>query len=182
MPALDPGFGLLIVAATAVLLVTASLQKWRDMARFTAVLRAYRLLPEALAVYVARLVPMLELIIGLLILLPAARRAAALGGAALLLIYASAIAVNLLRGRRDLDCGCGGPGERRRIAPWMVVRNGVLACALGGAAAPWVPRVLVWTDMLTVVAGVVTLALLYVAMERLLTQAAPFAAPLGGES
>ena len=56
---------------------------------------------------------------------------------ALLLTYAIAIAINLARGRRDLDCGCAGPNERRPIAAWMVWRNVGIAILLAAVLLPW---------------------------------------------
>ena len=40
---------------------------------------------------------------------------AAAAAALLLALYAGAIGVNLARGRRDIDCGCGGPASRQPI-------------------------------------------------------------------
>ena len=90
-------------------------------------------------------------------------------GILLLSAYAAAIAVNLGRGRRDLACGCGGPDERRPIAAWMVWRNILIALAAGAAAfAPWSDRPLTLTDGVTVVCGVLTLALIYLCADQLL--------------
>ena len=44
----------------------------------------------------------------------------------LLALYAGAMAVNLARGRRDLDCGCAGPGVRRPVGEGLLIRNGAL--------------------------------------------------------
>jgi len=87
----------------------------------------------------------------------------------LLAIYAAAIAVNLRRGRRELDCGCMGFGRRRSISPGMVWRNVVLALALLAAGwLPWTSRPLNWVDVLTMVGGVCAGTLLYMAIDGLL--------------
>ncbi|HLG64913.1 MAG TPA: MauE/DoxX family redox-associated membrane protein [Ktedonosporobacter sp.] len=46
--------------------------------------------------------------------------------AALLLLFSGAIVVNLLRGRMDLSCHCGGVLGEHYISWWMVGRNGLL--------------------------------------------------------
>jgi hypothetical protein len=86
----------------------------------------------------------------------------------MLLGYAAAIAVNLRRGRRDLSCGCGGPDERRTISAWMVWRNVLIALALAIALQPWTNRPLSFTDGVTIVFGLLTIALIYLCTDRLL--------------
>jgi methylamine dehydrogenase accessory protein MauD len=66
----------------------------------------------------------------------------------LLIAYAAALGVNLIRGRRELDCGCGMSGNRRPIAAWMVWRNLFVALALGIAVLPWAARPLDAADLL----------------------------------
>lgn len=176
---LDPAIGVLIIACCALLFASAALHKLRDRAHFTEVLRAYRVLPEG-AVALAPLVPLAELVVAAGLLPPAARPGAALGGAALLLAYAAAIAVNLRRGRRELACGCGGPDDARPIAPWMVVRNLVLALLLALTLLPWEARAWLPTDGLTVGAGSAVATLLYACLDRLLGRATPWTQTPGG--
>jgi hypothetical protein len=87
-----------------------------------------------------------------------------------LLAYAVAIAVNLSRGRRDLACGCGGPDDRRPIAPWMVGRNVLLACLLAAVMLPWSERPLTLTDLVTIGCGTAAAALVYLSLDRLLAR------------
>jgi len=89
-------------------------------------------------------------------------------GVALLLAYAVAIAINLARGRRDLDCGCAGPNDRRPISAWMVWRNVGMAILLAAALLPWSDRALVLTDGVTVGFGTACCALVYLCLDRLL--------------
>ena len=176
---LDPAAGLLLVGCFALLFASAAAQKLRDLAHFTEVLRAYRVLPEG-AVRLAPLAALAELAVAAGLLTPATRSAAALAGAALLLGYAAAIAINLGRGRRDLACGCGAPGDARPIAPWMVARNLVLGLLLAMTLLAWRTRALLPTDGLTVGAGSAVAALLYVCLDRLVGRADPWAQALGG--
>lgn len=164
---IDPAVGVLATLTTAVLFAAAAIGKLRKPATFTATLQAYRVVPAALAPMLALALPALELLVALALLLRAPRSAAALTAAALLLLYASAIALNLLRGRRDLDCGCAGFGRRRAIAPWMLTRNALLAALALGAAAHTTPRPLEPTDALTVAGALAVLLFLYMAADQL---------------
>jgi hypothetical protein len=179
---LDPGIGALIIVAVAMLLLTASVHKWRELGVFAVTLRAYRLMPDAAVLVVAPLVAAVEAALGTAMLIPRARPAAAIAGAALLGLYAAAIAINLVRGRRDLDCGCGGREGRRPIAPWMVTRNLLLAAALVLAALPWARRPLTGVDAVTVVGGVAVLSMIYAAIDRLILSALPRSPPLRSPS
>jgi methylamine utilization protein MauE len=169
---IDPAVGALLAGAFTLLFASAALHKLADLRRFAEVLHAYALVPAALA-RLAFLVPLLELMVGAALLAAGSRTGAAAAGAALLLVYASAIAINLARGRRDLTCGCGGPNDRRPIAVWMVVRNLLLAGLLAVTLLPWVPRALGAADALTIGAGTAVAALLYMSLDELLGRVAP---------
>ncbi len=168
---IDPAIGTLLAGSFALLFASAALHKARDLAVFAEVLRAYRVLPQPLAL--PWVPPLLEALISAGLLVPAARRAAALAGALLLVLYALAMAVNLQRGRRDLSCGCGAFAERRPIAPWMVGRNILMSGALAAIGLPWSTRSLEPVDLLTVGAGVTLVTLLYMSTDRLLGRIAP---------
>jgi Methylamine utilisation protein MauE len=177
---LDPAIGALLAGCYALLFASAALHKLFDLPRFAAVVDAYALLPG-----IGRLawaVPLSEFALGVGVLWSVTRPWAGLAGSVLLAGYALAIAVNLHRGRTDLACGCGGPNERRAIAPWMVWRNLALALLLCGALLPWGHRPMLATDALTVAAGVATVAFLYVSLDRLLGHVQPRAQQLLGSS
>jgi uncharacterized membrane protein len=165
---LDPAVGLLLVATVALLFASAGVHKLRDLRRFDEIFAAYEVLPAVSRRHVSWLVPVLELAVAAGLLFEKSRLYAALAGIVLLLAYASAIGINLRRGRRDLACGCGGPDERRPIAPWMVWRNGVIALSLVCALAPWTTRALGFTDAVTVTFGLLTLALIYLCIDQLM--------------
>ncbi len=176
---IDPALGNLLAAVFALLFASAAIHKLRDLAGFADAFAAYALLPAG-AARLAWLVPVLELVVATGLVLGAARAVASAAGAALLLVYAVAIGVNLRRGRRDLACGCGGPLERRPIAPWMVWRNLALAGLMALLLLPPSVRPLQAADALTIGAGTAVVALLYMSLERLLGRVAPQAALLRG--
>ena len=174
---MDPVLAVVLRGALALLFVVAALHKLRDRDAFRATLDAYALLPSALTAPLARAVPLVELVAALLLVAP---RAAAVGASIavlLLSVYALAMGVNLLRGRRDLDCGCMGPGARSPIGPELLVRNlFLIVAALVAGFAPIHARALVWVDFVTVPLAVAVLAALYAAVERVLALAPTVAA------
>jgi hypothetical protein len=100
-----------------------------------------------------------------LILVPATRSAAAVVAAVLLSVYALAMAVNMLRGRADIDCGCGG--QPQLLSPWLLLRNAVLVAGSSLLLAPMSERVLAWADGLFLVLMTAVLAMVYLLVEQL---------------
>jgi hypothetical protein len=165
---LDPAVGLLLVATVALLFGSAGVHKFRDLRRFDEIFAAYGVVPAVSRLRLSWVVPVLELAVAVGLLFDGSRLYAALAGIVLLLSYASAIRINLARGRRDLACGCGGPNDRTPIAVWMVWRNIIIALVLVCGLAPWGARPLGFTDAVTVVFGVLTLALVYLCIDQLM--------------
>lgn len=95
----------------------------------------FRVLPRALVTPVAWSLPPLEGAIALALPVDALRSVAAAAAAALLVVFAAALAVNLARGRRHIDCGCFRSDLRQDLSPALLVRNALLA----GAALALVP-------------------------------------------
>jgi uncharacterized membrane protein YphA (DoxX/SURF4 family) len=178
MPSIDPTLGSVLVLAYAALLLPAAWHKIRDLAVFSAVLGAYRIFPRRWAPYVAPIVPLFEASLAIGLLLPVSRPLAAVGASVLLASYGLAIAVNLVRGRTDLDCGCTGPLERRPVAAWMVYRNALLAGLVLAVARPWDSREMSGLDVFSILAALAVIVLIWLAVDRLLGQVAPRGAAL----
>ena len=155
--------------ALALLLLAAAAHKIRDPARFRSTVADYRLLPPPLVTVGAAILVLSEVAIA--VALAGARSWGLAGAAALLGLYAAAIAVNLARGRRHLDCGCTGPALRRPISGWLVLRNLVLIAIALVDLLPVTTRPLVWIDHLTVVAATAAFAACWMATDRLLATA-----------
>lgn len=169
---MDPTLHLTIRIALALLFAAAAIHKLRDRATFQATLAAYELVPAALAPVVIGV----ELGVAAALCVPTFGAVGVLAAAVLLLVYATAIGVNLVRGR-DIDCGCAGPAARRPIGAGLVVRNVVLAAAALVGLVPLHSRPLVWIDVVTVVSAVLAMSALYGAADHLLALA-PTAARL----
>jgi hypothetical protein len=168
----DPALQLALHAAAALLFVAAAAHKLRDLPGFRGALAGYRLLPEPLVPAAAAGLVTAELAVALGCLVPGAGGAAALAGCGLLALYSAAAAVNLVRGRRSIDCGCGGPAGRRPLSGGLLGRNAALVALLLVCALPAGGRPLVWLDALTIVSLLALLALLYAALDVAVANAA----------
>lgn len=113
----------------AVLWLAAAAGKLRNLEQFAADVQEYRLLPPAVAAWWGRVLPILELALGLALLLGIAPRAAAVGTCALLLLFAGAMGLAILR-RLRIRCHCFGELGRSPVTWAAVARNLLLA---GGA-------------------------------------------------
>jgi hypothetical protein len=169
---LDPVVDLTLRALLALLFATSALAKLRDPRGFAAAVAGYRLLPAALAAPAAAGFLAAEVALAAALGLPPLRDLAALGAAALLALYGFAIAWNLARGRRDIDCGCGGPFGRTPLSEALVARNLLLVAAALALLLPAGARPLAWLDALTLAAAVGSACLLWAAAHALLRPAA----------
>lgn len=167
MPDLDPVVVLTARFALALLFASAAAVKLRHPLYFCANLREYELVPGRLVPTMARVIPLVEIAIALGALLPASARFAMLAGAVLLGVYAAAMGINLVRGRRDIDCGCTGPAARQTLTGWLVFRNAMLILvALCGASTP-LARSLGAADIAICVLAVAGGSVLYAAINQL---------------
>jgi len=175
---LDPVFALLARLGLASLFLAAALGKARDLGGFTATFRDYRILPDRFAGMGARVLAGSEVGAGLCLLLPRLDPVGSLLALGLLALYSGAIGINLVRGRRHIDCGCLGFGRRQTISGWLLVRNAALAVLPLLVLVPSSPRSLVWVDFLSIGAGLGLGTLLWLAAHQL-ASAGRSAAALG---
>lgn len=163
---IDPVVSVSLRCLLALLFATAAWHKLADRNRFAATLRAYQLVPRRLVEPLAVAIPTFELGVAGALLFPV-HGAAAVAAAALLSVYTLAIAVNLVRGRRQIDCGCFGPASRVPLRRPLLLRNGLLLVAATMAVPRMTQRQLVWLDGLTIAVVVLTVAILWNAFWRL---------------
>jgi hypothetical protein len=147
----------------ALVFLSAALGKMRNWRIFRGVVANYRLLPQGLVGPVTYALPPLEAAIGATLatglLAPWAESAAAV----LLSAFAVAIGINLLRGRRHIDCGCF-QGTLRQPLRWALVSRNVLLALLliaAGAAPSGIP------DAWTMVNGLLAGGALFVVLQSL---------------
>ncbi len=90
---------------------------------FSSLIAEYGLSNVKIASIVAKLVGLFELFIAVAIVYPATRAEAAVIAAGLLCVYMINMAYQLYQGRRDLDCGCSGPGGELKMSGHLLIRN-----------------------------------------------------------
>lgn len=176
---LDPAVLTALRGGLALLLLHAAGHKLSAPARFVAALEQYRIVGGRVVPAAAALLVAAELATGVALLVPGAGPAPALAAALLLSTYAAAIALNLMRGRRDIECGCAGPAGRRPLSAALVARNGLLVLIAGLAALPSSGRALSWLDGFTVAACLAAAALLYASADLALANQPRLAALRG---
>jgi len=155
MPSIDSAAAVIAIRiAIALVFLFAAIGKARHLAIFGGVVANYRLLPPALVLPVAYILPPAEAAIGLALLTGRMTPWAEAAAAFLLGSFAVAIGINLLRGRRHIDCGCF-QGTLKQTLRWsLVVRNAVMVVLLVGAAiAAPAGRVDAWTLLNGILAG-----------------------------
>ena len=164
---MDPVVDIILRVALASLFAAAAWHKLSDSTRFRATLRAYQILPAWALSPVARILPVVEGLVALALPLSTTKSTASLAGACLLGVYSAAIGLNLLRGRREIDCGCFASSARVPLSATLLARNALLIVAALVASMPASPRTLVWADSFTIAAALLALALLWMATQRL---------------
>jgi hypothetical protein len=168
---LDPTIVAIACATIATIFLGSAAMKLWQPREFRAAVESYRLMPEAMSVALGWIIPALELAGGIGLAVAATRAAAALLLLCLIAAFTGAIALNLVRGRHDLDCGCFGPLLRQPLSGWLVARNGLLALLVLAAFTPVRGRPLASLDHLTIVAAAAALVILYGAANYLLATA-----------
>lgn len=114
------------------MLLMAASGKLSDRRAFIDTVAAYRILPGSApySLFQATSAGLIlaELAIGAGLL--ASMRVASFGAVALFLVFAAAIALNMLRGRTEIDCGCATAGTATRISWPLSLRAAVLAAVM----------------------------------------------------
>jgi len=123
---------LLIASIVGGTLLLAGIPKVRDRDGLLRVVRGYRLLPAPLERAVSIVLPWVEIVVGAALVTGLAGRYAAALAALVFAAFCAGLSVNLVRGRRELDCGCfafGAAHEIPRIGWFHAIRAGAFAVA-----------------------------------------------------
>lgn len=116
----------------AVMFLSSAVSKLRDLPKHFAILEDYRLLPAALVRPFGAAEITAEAGVGVLLLLGLWQPIAAWATLGLLLLYTAAVTINLLRGRTEISCGCGGVAGNHQLSWKLVVRNLILMLSAYG--------------------------------------------------
>jgi uncharacterized membrane protein YphA (DoxX/SURF4 family) len=118
--------GLLLRLVVGGVWIFAAAIKLPDPAQSVAAVRAYDLLPESVVPTVGHLLPVLEVVLGTLLVLGLLTRGAAVVSALLLVAFIIGIASVWARGL-SIECGCFGGGGAKEGAesayPWEIARD-----------------------------------------------------------
>jgi hypothetical protein len=165
---LDPVIQHLACTLLAIVFASAAWHKLRDLLAFELALDAYALLPSTLVRPFAWILPLLEVMAAVTLLLTPTRAAGGVLALALLGLVTGAVTINLLRGRTDVGCGCGGIEDEQTLSWALVARNALLALAGLAAFVPTGARALTWLDHVSVAGGAVALFLVVALANQLI--------------
>lgn len=171
---MDPVFDITIRSAVAFILLGAAWHKLRAPYDFWGVVAGYQILPTVLERPLTRALPFVELLIALMLFMPVFKNYTALAAICLFSLYAGAIFYNLMRGRTEIDCGCGGFSSEQRIHMGLVGRNIVIIALIAATLGGHTPRDMIWFDGVTILGGTVMLLLLFIAADTLMRNHAAF--------
>jgi uncharacterized membrane protein YphA (DoxX/SURF4 family) len=132
--------GLLLRLVVGGVWIFAAALKLPDPAQSVAAVRAYQLLPSSIVPTVGQLLPVIEVVVGVMLVVGLLTRGAAVISSLLFVAFIVGIASVWARGI-NIDCGCfGGGGADPDAAsqyPWEIARDvGLLAASLFLA---WLP-------------------------------------------
>lgn len=119
-------------AFLALLFATTALSKLQNLEEFYGVVRNFRVIPDGASRVVAFVLPIVELAVAAGLLIRPLTIPAAITGAAMLIGFGVVIAINVIRGRTSIDCGCMRQGMKQPISWVLVLRNAVLALSALG--------------------------------------------------
>jgi uncharacterized membrane protein YphA (DoxX/SURF4 family) len=161
--------------AMAAIFIQAAVHSLRDWPTYAAIVENYRLVPAPAARLAARVLPAGEILAAVLLLIPAMRVAGPALGLFLMGAFTAAVAVNVARGRTNIDCGCGG-ASGQQISPALVVRNLLLCVLLAAAMAAPVPSLRDAAAAVGVLGAAAVFVVLYFAANQIMANARTLAA------
>jgi hypothetical protein len=177
---IDPLLLQIISLGFALLFFIAAAHKLGSRDHFRASFEAYEIVPASLSGLVTKIIPPLELLLGIgwlfFGLFAIEFKLVTLISIGLLASYTLAIAVNLKRGRNYIDCGCSFSSSNasnadtgsQQISLGLLYRNGLLIVMAIVCTIPASDRSLQLIDIFGLVFSVATLILLYGAFNQLL--------------
>ena len=167
------------VTITAFLVIVLARAGWHKLDRHLEVAglaRGYGVVPDAWAAPIVRALTVAEAAAVLALLVPATRALGGLTAAGLFAGYGALMASAILRGRRRIECGCGGPPQL--VSGLTLVRNAVLA-ALGLAVAALPVATVPPLDALVAIVTASVVAVQCGVLERLAAHRPPIGAGEG---
>jgi uncharacterized membrane protein YphA (DoxX/SURF4 family) len=107
----------------SLILIAGGISKLADISGFAELLKKYNLLPSFLTSLTAILLPVIEIITGVFLLTNLLISWASLSALLLFVIFTLAMTINIIRGNRQIPCGCFGTASNVPLSWWHVGRN-----------------------------------------------------------
>ncbi len=118
--------------------IYAGYTKIENPLQFAAAVEAYKLVPPHVVIWIVKVLPWVEIILGSALILGIMTRYTAAFAGAFLMFFIGVMLVTYLRGI-EADCGCFGVGER--ISPLILSRDTFFILpSLFLVARPWIKR------------------------------------------
>ncbi len=165
---IDPVIAITCSLILSYVFVVASFHKFQNISEFKQTLSDYQVIPDSLLSFFIYSIPTLEMLTGITLLIPISSGLAAISASFLLLVYMVAIGINLIKGRRSIDCGCGGTEQKQNISEWLLLRNGLLIFLAYCITASVQARELLWFDWTVVLLAAIIGCLFYNIINQLL--------------
>lgn len=174
----DPLVHLASAGSLALLLGVAGVQKLRNRLAFAQVLQSYgQSLPGLLPAWSAAwlragltyLLPVMELLAAVGVLASLWVPVSAAAAAVLLAMYAAVLAISVRLGNALEDCGCHFGGKPQPPSRALVWRNLLLVVLTLNLLMPMAVRPLVWFDALTMGLLLISVVVIYVLANQLIS-------------
>jgi len=172
MNAVDPAITSLIAYAMATIFAASAAMKLRDVELFESSVANYQIVARWLEKPLAYAIPIAEASCAAALIFPRTRTGAASALILILAMFTGAIAINLARGRTNIDCGCFGPALRQQLSGWLVARNDLMMALIAIATIHPASRTMTWLDLTTIALGAATMVVLYASANIALANAA----------
>ncbi len=170
---IDPVLQLAAALTLALVFGGGAASKLTAWAELEGVVGNFRVLPRTLVPVVSWTLPPVELLLAVLVMIPATRPLAAIGMGALLAVFAAAIALNIARGRTGIDCGCFRSSLKQNLSWWLVLRNVLLMVMAAACIVMPGARELGPADHFIVVMAALSLFSAYLSVGYVTVQAPP---------
>ncbi len=173
---IDPLIILILRIIFSALFLFAALHKLSS-GSFRGIVSDYNILPAALIPMIAISIPIIEIIIGFSWALNFLPKLTALITSSVLTTYTAAIGINLLRGRRYIDCGCGFSSTKKplssqdsqQLSGGLILRNIILIAFSILVILPSAERLLGVMDYFSAIAASAIITLLFAGYNQLLS-------------
>lgn len=162
---IDPIITMVAALTLSVIFASAASHKLMHRVWFRRQVQEYELIHPLFVPVAAIVLPIAELMIALGLLWSGSRVYAAVLALLIIATYAVAISINLIKGRKDIDCGCSGPTMQQPLQPGLLLRNAFLAVLAFVACIPLVDRLLGLHDNFVMILAATVLVLLYTAAD-----------------